>query len=80
LVHKVEPKYPEAAKKVHAKGPVIVQILISESGTVQEARVVQGDPLLEQAATNAVREWRYKPTTINGRPVQVETIVELKFH
>ena len=80
LVYKVNPQYPEEAKKAHIKGNVRLRILIGEDGRVKDVQPIEGNPLLSKAAMEAVRQFRYKPTKLNGTPVQVETEVDCKFH
>lgn len=80
LVHRVKPKYPESAKKAGIKGTVRLQIIVDRDGRVIEVKPLEGDPELAQAASDAVRQWRFKPVTLNGVPVQVDTRVELTFH
>jgi TonB family protein len=73
------PAYPEVARADHVEGPVVMQAIISKSGTVGHLHVVQGDPLLRGAASEAVSKWRYRPYTVNGRPVEVATTVTVDF-
>jgi TonB family protein len=75
LVKKVEPVYP-ATK---AKGTVLLHVIVATDGSVSEVSVVNGDPDLGQAAMDAVRQWKYRPTTLNGQPVVVDTVVSVEF-
>jgi TonB family protein len=61
------------------QGNVVMQAIISRNGTVESVHVIKGHRLLRSAATNAVRAWRYRPYLINGRPVEVATIVSVDF-
>jgi TonB family protein len=79
LLHKVDPLYPEEAKAKHIRGDVILQATISKEGKVTNLTPVKGDPLLAQAAMEAVRQWEYKPYELNGNPVEVETTLVVKF-
>jgi protein TonB len=79
LVNRVEPIYPTAAKNMHVSGSVVISALIAADGSIQSLKVVSGSPLLAGAALTAVREWRYKPTLLNGEPVQVETLITVNF-
>jgi TonB family protein len=79
LVFRSEPVYPELAKRARVQGKVQMEVFISKDGAVQIAKVIQGHPLLDQAAVAAVSQWRYKPTLVNGQPVEVQTNVELEF-
>jgi TonB family protein len=73
------PVYPEAAKVDHVEGHVVVKAIISSSGTVQDVRVIEGDPLLRSAATEAISKWRYRPYLLNGQPVDVATTITVDF-
>jgi TonB family protein len=73
------PAYPRLASLTRMQGNVVMQAIISKSGTVESVRVIKGHRLLRSAATNAVRSWRYRPYLINGRPVEVATIVSVDF-
>jgi len=79
LAHKVDPKYPERARKEGVEGWVWLHTVINESGAVEELTVISGHPWLAEAAIEAVRQWRYRPTLLNGRPVKVETVVKVMF-
>jgi TonB family protein len=71
------PVYPPIAKAARVSGTVVLQCTISESGLVEELQVVSGPPMLQQAALDAVKTWRYKPYLINKEPVKVETTVNV---
>ena len=79
LVYKVTPKYPDEAKKAHLEGTVRLRIFIGEDGNVKEAQTIEGNSVLAEAAIAAVQQFRYKPTTLNGDPVEVETEVDVTF-
>jgi protein TonB len=79
LVHRVEPQYPPIAKIAHISGTVHLRAIIGKDGTVRELEVVDGNPMLAQAAKVAVQNWRYQPTRLNGEPVEVETYVTVNF-
>jgi TonB family protein len=80
LIARAEPEYPEAARRAHLEGMVILEAVISAGGTVDEIRVVHSaNPLLDAAAERAVRQWRYKPATLNGRAVSVYLTVTVTF-
>jgi len=72
----VEPEYPAGTK---AQGKVVLHVVIDYDGTVIKAEGVSGDAALTQAATDAVKQWQYRPTKINGVPVEVDTTVNLVF-
>jgi periplasmic protein TonB len=79
LIHQVMPVYPEIAKTAHIQGTVILHAIISKEGTVQELQYISGPPLLMRSAMDAVRQWRYRPTLLNGEPVQVDTTISVVF-
>ncbi len=79
LALKVDPKYPERARKEGVEGWVWLHTMIREDGTVEEWNVISGHPWLADAAAEAVRQWRYRPTLLDGRPVRVETVVKVMF-
>ena len=73
IVRKVEPNYPQEARKKHVQGAVLLQVLISKTGDVSDVRVLSGDALLVPSAVEAVKQWTYKPYVLNGQPIEVET-------
>lgn len=79
LVHKTIPVYPQIAIAAHMQGTVELQATISRSGTIENLRVVNGPPMLQQAALDAVHTWRYRPYMLNGEPIEVETTVNVVF-
>jgi TonB family protein len=79
LLTRVDPAYPESAQRAHIQGVVDLEVLINEQGEVTRVRVLQGHPLLEQAAMDAVKQWSYAPTYFNGDAVQVLTIASVPF-
>jgi len=79
IISQPKPVYPEWAKRVHLSGTVRLAAIISEAGAIEELRVLQGHPLLAQAAVDAVQQWRYRPTFLNGVPVKVETTIDVIF-
>jgi protein TonB len=80
LVRKVEPDYPEAARRARIEGVVILDAVITTRGDVEEVRVVKSaGPLLDSAAAEAVRRWSYRPATLNGRAVRVLLQVTVSF-
>lgn len=68
---RVEPKYPEEAKKNRIKGKVIVELTVDEEGNVMLARALNGHKLLKSAAIEAAKGWRFTPTQWNGKPVKI---------
>ncbi len=79
LVYKVVPTYPAVAQAIRASGTVVLQATISRTGAIENLRVMEGPPLLRQAALDAVKQWRYRPYMLNGQPVEVETTVNVQF-
>ena len=79
LVHRVEPDYPEEARRQGVQGAVVLEVHINHAGAVQELKLISGSPLLAQAATDAVRQWRFKPHTVNGHRTEMQTVVTLNF-
>jgi periplasmic protein TonB len=79
LINKTTPQYPPIAKTAHVSGTVVLHAIISKDGTVQELQYVSGPPLLMKAAMDAAKEWRYKPTMLNGEAVEVETTINVVF-
>ena len=73
LIRRVEPVYPYLAIQTHREGRVELHAIISTDGSIQSLEVISGDALLIQSALAAVREWRYRPTILNGQPVEVDT-------
>ncbi len=79
LIHRVEPDYPEEARNQQLQGAVVLDIHIGQDGTVQETKLVSGEPLLADAAMAAVRQWRFQPRVVNGAPAEMQTRVTLNF-
>lgn len=79
LVTRVEPVYPELAKRARVQGIVLIQVTVDETGNVADLNVIRGHPLLNDAATQAVSQWKYSPTLLNGEPVQVIATVTVNF-
>ena len=79
LVKKIPPDYPLEAKLVRLEGTVVLHAVIDRSGEVSQVNAVSGPPLLESAAVDAVKQWQYRPYSMNGQPVDVETTVEVVF-
>lgn len=73
LITRVEPQYPRLAIQVQREGRVELHAIISTEGRIESLEVMSGDPLFIQSALAAVREWRYRPTILNGRPIEIDT-------
>ena len=79
-VHDVTPQYPQMAKIARVQGPVVLAAVIGKDGTIQNLRVVStASPLLNQAALDAVKQWKYRPYILNGEPVEVDTTITVNF-
>ncbi len=79
LISRIEPRYPPLALQIRLQGTVQLQAIISRDGRIMSLEVLSGNPLLVQAALDAVRQWRYRPTLLNGEPVEVETSITVNF-
>jgi len=79
LANKVQPIYPPEAQAEHLKGTVRLHVVLGTDGTPKEVSVVTGDPVLAKAAVDAVTQWRYVPTLLNGAPVEVDTTIDVEF-
>ena len=79
LIHQVAPVYPKDAKKQRITGTVLLHATIGHDGTVENLEYVSGPPELTLSALEAVKQWRYKPTLLNGDPVQVDTTISVVY-
>ena len=79
LLKRVEPTYPAVAAEARIQGTVRFNIIVSTTGTVANATVESGHPLLIPAALEAVKQWTFRPTLLNGQPVEVQTTVDVNF-
>jgi protein TonB len=79
LVRRVEPIYPILPKQIGRSGHVELRAIIATDGTIQSLQVVRGDPLFYQSALDAVRQWRYRPTVLNGQPVEIDTYITVEY-
>lgn len=79
LVKKVNPVYPQMARAAGIQGPVELQLHVTPEGKVDSVQRVSGQPMLANAAIDAVKQWRYEPAKINGRPVEMQTKIRLNF-
>jgi protein TonB len=80
LIHRVEPVYPTLARQTRRAGRVELRAIIATDGTIQSLQVISGDPLFYQSAMEAVRQWRYKPTVLNGEPVEIDTFISVIYN
>ena len=79
VIHRVEPSYPDDARKTRVQGMVVLKTIISEKGDVEKTTFSSGDSAFENAAIEAVKQWKYKPYLVDGSPIEVETTVTIKF-
>lgn len=79
MVKQVQPKYPKAAKKAGITGAVLLHVIITKDGSVTEIQYVSGPEELAQSAMDAVRQWKYQPMLINGKPVEVDSTIKIVF-
>jgi periplasmic protein TonB len=76
---KIEPVYPPLAKDKGIQGTVRLHAIVGRDGAMQQIEVISGQPLLVQAALDAVRQWKYRITYLNGEPVEVDTTIDINF-
>jgi len=79
LYKKVAPTYPPAALRMRVEGVVELQATISKQGDISKVKVISGDAQLAKAASDAVKQWKYKPYLLNGEPVEIQTGVTINF-
>jgi protein TonB len=79
LVRRVEPAYPRIALLARISGSVVLRAVIAKDGAIDSLRVESGNAILANAALEAVRQWRYRPTLLDGEPVEVETLITVSF-
>ena len=79
LIHRVPPEYPDEALEEGITGRVVVEAVISVEGRIKDVKVLSGDTILAESVVEAVGQWRYQPTKLNGRAVEVITRVEIFF-
>jgi len=79
MIRQIQPVYPQIAKTAHVQGTVILHAIIAKDGTVQELQYISGPALLMRSAMDAVRQWKYQPTLLNGEPVEVDTTISVVF-
>ena len=79
LTREVQPVYPVVAKLAHIEGTVEFAAVIDKDGRVEHLQLLSGPPLLVAAARDAILQWRYRPTLLNGQPVEVSTTITVHF-
>jgi TonB family protein len=77
VLKRVYPTYPPEARKGHIQGTVVMHAIISNAGDIETIELVSGDPLLSPAAIDAVKQWKYKPYLVDGKPVEVDTQIHV---
>jgi TonB family protein len=78
-IHRVEPEYPPAARAQHIQGSVVLDVQVLGNGSIGNIAVVSGNPVLADAALLAVKQWRYQPNVVGGRPVESQTRITIRF-
>src|SRR6202030_2846635 len=79
ILTQTRPVYPPLARQARIQGAVILHAIIDKDGKVAQLEIVSGHPLLVQSALDAVKQWRYKPTRLNGDPVEIDTTITVTF-
>jgi protein TonB len=79
IISQTQPAYPPLARQARIQGTVVLHAIIDKQGKVAQMEVVSGHPLLVQSAMEAVKQWRYKPTQLNGESVEVDTTIQVTF-
>ena len=79
-IHHVAPEYPAIARSARVTGIVILEAVLGEDGSVRDVKVLRSIPLLDKAAVDAVRQWRFTPTLLNGEPVPVIMTITVAFN
>jgi len=79
LERKVMPSYPKQAMIIRREGAVVMHVTVTDKGRIADVKLLSGDPILGRAAVDAVRQWRYRPALLNGKPTQSETDITLNF-
>ena len=79
LIHRVLPVYPPLAKQMRVSGRVRLMGVISTTGMIEKLEVIEGHPMLVKAAVDAVRQWVYRPTVLNGQTIAVTAPIEVNF-
>jgi protein TonB len=80
LTSQPRPYYPQEAKAAHIEGTVRMNVLVGKDGAVKDIAVVSGDPILSEAAVQAVWKWLYQPALLNGQAAEVVTEVDVNFN
>jgi TonB family protein len=79
LIHRVDPDYPAQALPQRLEGPVVLQVWVQKDGTIRDLKLVKGYFVLAKAASDAVKQWRFKPYTPNGPAIDFQTLITINF-
>lgn len=79
LIAPIRPEYPQIARMTHTEGTVVIDAIISRTGSIESEHVLSGPPMLQAAALAAVRQARYRPFLLNGQPTEVQTTITINF-
>jgi protein TonB len=79
LIHRVEPVYPILARQTHREGRVELRAIIGTDGAIQSLQIVSGEGIFVRSALEAVQQWHYKPTILNGQPVEIDTYITVVY-
>ena len=79
LIAPIRPEYPQIARITRTEGAVVIDAIISSTGSIESAHVLSGPPMLQSAALAAVRQARYRPFLLNGQPTEVQTTITINF-
>lgn len=79
LIQLIEPVYPEQARAAGIEGDVVLQATIGKTGDLENLRTISGDPALQAAALDAVKQWKYEPYRFNSEPIEIKTTITFKF-
>jgi protein TonB len=79
LIRRIEPVYPPLARQIHKEGHVEVRARIAIDGTIQSLEIVGGDPMFYLSAREAVSQWLYRPTVLNGQKVEIDTYITVVY-
>ena len=80
LLTMVQPEYPKLAQTARIQGSVLLSAIIDKEGKIVELKVIEGSPFLAESALAAIKRWRYRPTYLNGEPVEIATRIIVRFH
>jgi protein TonB len=79
LLHRVQPIYPDVARRNHIQGTVVLQAVINKNGRISNLKAISGPQELTAAAIGAVEQWRYRPYLLQGEPIEVQTEIKVNF-